>query len=114
MKNIFVACLLMFSVTHASEAVKGAKKDVENFKIEMQSQMNVIEANIKNLRSRIKDNGKAAQKETLAELEKSKEKLNSQIESIKDEGDSKWKNMKKELSESLESLNARIQKALKD
>ena len=116
MKLLFVLVSfgLALSVANASETVAGVKKDYQNFKQEMSTQLEQAEQNLEALRAKSKDKITTTQKATVEELQNTKEKLRIELENMKNEGVKVSKKVKSDLATSISSLNERIQKALKD
>lgn len=105
--------LITFAV-NASETVKGVKKDYQSFKQEMNMQLEQAEQSLEVLKAKGEDHLNSAQKATLAELQATKEKLKSKLDSMVQESVKTSRKVKADLASSISSLNERIQKALKD
>ncbi len=118
MKQVLIISLLAFglsfSTANASETVKGAKQDYQNFKKEMSVKLKDAEKKIEQLRSEGVSEVNEAKKETAKDLEITKNKLKSELEDLKKDGEKTTSKWKAELAASINSLNERIQKALKD
>lgn len=116
MKAVLVIVALGWFVTmaNASETVAGVKKDYQNFKQEMSTQLEQAEQNLEALRAKSKDKITTTQKATVEELQSTKEKLRIELENMKTESVKASKKVKSDLAASISSLNEKIQKALKD
>ncbi|MCM2349399.1 MAG: hypothetical protein NDI69_05205 [Bacteriovoracaceae bacterium] len=113
----FFTTLLLVSLmlpTFASETVKGARKDLDKFKQEMSVELQDIENKLKKLSEDSQKKGSAAYKQTIQDLNKSREKLRSDLYDLEADAKGEWKEAKSELSKSIDKLNSRIQEALKD
>jgi len=111
--SIISLCLIIPAV-NASEAVKGAKKDYQSFKQEMNMQLEQAEQNLEVLKAKSEDKLSSVQKAAIAELQATKENLKSRLENMKSESIKASRKVKADLASSISSLNERIQKALKD
>lgn len=105
---------LALGAAHASETVKGAKKDLDAFKKEMTVKLEATEKKLAELKIKAKAKGDAAQEKTVAELEQTKEKLQAELSDLKDDTKSSWTKFKAGLADSVDRLNAKIQKSLKE
>jgi len=103
-----------FSASHASETVKGAKKDIESFKKEMAAKLEESEKRLKELRSKAAKKGDQVQDQTVQELEATQSRLKGELDTAKVEAKSNWAKFKSTMASSIEDLNAKIQKKLKD
>ncbi len=118
MKNIarFVLLTLLIQVSnaYASETVEGAKKDYDNFKIEMSAKLDQVESELNLLKEKSKEKTSQTQAETIQELEKTKAKLKAELSEMKQTGSSSWKKFKANFAASVDKLNSKIQTKLKD
>jgi len=105
--------LLHFSAT-ASETVKGAKKDLENFKTEMTTKLDKVEKELMLLKAKAKNKKDEVKEKTITELEENRAQLKSDLEKIKEDGSSGWKKLKGGIADSFDKLNSKIQKAMKE
>jgi ABC-type phosphate transport system auxiliary subunit len=117
--QVFVSVLLILVISQvgyafASEAVKGAKKDVEAFKQEMAVKLDSVEKQLEELRIKTKKKSTEIQENTVKDLELTRNKLRKELNSLEDSTKTNWKQMKKDFSESIDSFHAKLQKALKD
>lgn len=103
-----------FSTSYASETVKGAKQDYQNFKKEMNVKLKDAEKKIERLRSEGVAEVNEAKKETAKDLELTKNKLTAELENLKKDSRTTTAKWKADLAASINALNERIQKALKD
>lgn len=115
MRSILLGLVLAFSFsTFASETTKGMKKDYDAFKTEMSEQLTSVEKKIEELKVKAKQKGSATQEETIAGLEKTKEKLKTELAEAKESGKDNWSKFKASFAKSVDNLNTKIQKAVKD
>ncbi len=118
MKNflnlLIVTILIGFGTTYASETVDGAKKDYENFKTEMSSQLDHVESELALLKEKAKEKSNQTQNESIQELEKTKAKLKAELNQMQQTSASGWKKFKTEFALSVDKLNSKIQKKLKN
>ena len=103
-----------FSFSHASETVKGAKKDFHNFKKEMKEKIALAEKKIEELRSKGETEIDETKRSAAKELEVTKNKLKAEVDSLKEDGKKTSKKIKNDLASSINNLNEKIQKALKE
>lgn len=96
----------------ASETVKGAKKDYEQFKKEMNEELDKAEAKIQELKAKAKTEGKETKEETIKDLEKSRDDLKARLNEMQKDGETGWKKFKKKMAASIDHLNKKIQKSL--
>lgn len=109
-----VLVTLLSPFASASETVKGAKKDFEEFKKEMSVKLDTAEKKIEELRVAAKVKGNQTQEKLAVELEQAKNNLKKQQADLKYESETGWKRVKQSFSEAADNLNAKIQKALKE
>ena len=109
-----LAIALVYSAAQASETIKGAKKDYQVFKKDMEGQLEVADKKLEELRAKGKDKVDEAHKATVLELESTQAKLKADLEKLKADGEKASKSFKSKLAASISSLNERIQKALKN
>lgn len=118
MKNIsrFIVFTLLIFVSNgqASETVEGAKKDYDNFKIEMSAKLDQVESKLNLLKENAKEKASQSQAESIQELEITKAKLKSELSDMKQTGNSSWKKFKANFAASVDKLNSKIQTKLKD
>lgn len=105
---------LVYSAAQASETIKGAKKDYQTFKKNMEGQLEVADKKLEELKAKGVDKVDEAHKTTVSDLEATKSKLKLDLEKLKADGEKATKEFKSKLAESISSLNERIQKALKN
>lgn len=94
----------------ASETVKGAKKDIAQFKQEMAVKLESLEKQIAELKAK----GGKAKSKTVAELEGSRDAVKAKLSKVSEDGKDGWESLKKNLADSMNKLNDKVQKALKD
>ncbi len=109
----FVFGFVLSSYVHSSETVEGAKKDFQTFKKDMNKRMDSLETQIKELKTKAKEHGEAAEEKTVTGLENAKNRLSEDLRKLQFESEKNFKKFKTEFASSLDNLNARIQKALK-
>jgi TolA-binding protein len=123
MRNLILFAVLIVSAGYAleyhamaSETVKGAQKDFENFKSDMNKQLRTLEIKITELKNKAKaetnETTKKTMDSTVHELETGRDKLKSEIKDMKSETEESWAHVKKGLSDAMNSLNERVQKSL--
>ncbi|MBX3022421.1 MAG: hypothetical protein KF799_12175 [Bdellovibrionales bacterium] len=105
---------LVYFGAQASETVKGAKKDIETFKQEMNTKIDEADKEIAALKEAAKQKTDAAKEQTIKDLEATREKLRADLKALKEESGSKWAQMKKSFADSVDRLNSKVQKALKE
>ncbi len=96
----------------ASETVKGAKKDLSQFKTEMNTKLEKIEDELKELRANANEKGSDAKKKTVSELEQMRDNLRAKVNDLSEDSGDAWQKFKKGLADSADELNAKIQNAL--
>lgn len=106
--------MFSFSVGHASETVKGAKKDYQSFKNEMSAKLDSAELKLKELRAKAALKRDSTQDAAIAELEMTQAKLKSDLAEVKEAGKSNWSKFKAGFASSVDNLNTKIQHAVKD
>ena len=112
---VFVASIFCIgSIGLASEAIKGAQKDIDQFKMEMSEKVKSIENQISQLKENARTKKNSAKDKTIHELEVSRDKIKAELSEVKMTSEQRWSEMKKNIGKSVDGLNARIQKALKD
>jgi len=99
--------------THASEAVKGAKKDLEVFKEEMIVKINDMEKQIQILKQKTQEKGSRVNEQALTELEENRLKVKKELAELKKASQSSWQKAKAAFADSVDKLNTKIQKAAK-
>jgi hypothetical protein len=118
MKKLFIIISALFFAiaVHAteSETVKGAKKDVESFKKEMNVKLQIAETKIAELKSKAADKSSKAKTTTIAELEASRDAIKAKMATLSENSKESWASMKKSMADSVNSLNAKVQNALKE
>ncbi len=114
MKRIILCLSLLFFYAQGSETVKGAQKDFENFKSEMSAKLETAEKELKELRAKAKEQGAAKKEEVIADLEKTRDHLRTQLEKADESAKDNWKKFKESFAKSVDNLNFKIQKSLKD
>ena len=114
LKFLVVGCALISLNCFASETVEGAKKDYEVFKSDMSKKLDDVERELVVLKEKAKQKSSEAQTDSILELEKTKVKLKTELESMKQTGSSSWKKMKASFAASVDKLNSKVQKKLKD
>jgi cell division protein FtsB len=107
-------CLFAVLSSNASETMKGAKKDYDNFKTSISAKMESLEKEIEELKVKTKTKGTEVKDSTLEELEAARDDLKTQINKLEEGSKENWKSMKQKISESADSLHSKLQKALKD
>lgn len=117
--RIFFTIIVFFAMTqssfaYASEAINGAKKDIESFKQEMTLKLGSVEKQLEELRAKTKQQGSAIQETTIKDLEITRIKLRNELENLKENSKSNWKQIKMDFAASIDSLHTKLQKALKD
>lgn len=112
-KITFIFCLWV-PISQASETVKGAKKDFEQFKHKLSTELDSAEAKIIELKNKAKSQGNQTQEKLAQDLETAKNEIRKQQAELKYESHSNWKQLKKSLSEATDNLSKKIQSALKD
>lgn len=113
-KIIFVLIFALTTTTLASETAKGAKKDYEEFKVEMTQKLEATEKKIAELKAKAKTKGSEAEAKTIAEFEKTRDDLKQSLDELQKKSESNWKKLKKKFSSSVDNLNKKIQKKLED
>ncbi len=116
MKAIILAIILSTSLGAfaASETVKGAKKDFEQFKAEMNQELNEIDQKIEALKIKAKAKGNETHDKSIVELENTRNELNLKLDSVQKKSESNWKKFKKSFADSMNKLNSKVQKSLED
>lgn len=98
----------------ASETVKGAKKDFENFKTEMTTKLDKVEKELMLLKAKAKNKKNEVQEKTIAELEENRTQLKNDLDKLKSDGSDGWKKIKTGIADSFDKLNSKIQKVMKE
>lgn len=109
--SVLVGLSFSFSALAASETVEGAKKDYAEFKKEMSEKLDNVEKKLSELKDKAKEKGAAAQEKSIDEIEKTKQKLKTQLNDLESSSESTWSKVKKSFAHSVDQLNTRIQKA---
>ena len=110
----FISMVFLIQTTFASETIKGAKKDLDQFKHEMSVELEKMEKNLKVMSEKAEKKSDTVYKDTLKEMTIKRDKLRVELNTLEADAKGKWKDAKTNISSSLNSLNERIQKALKD
>lgn len=114
LKLFFTSLVVAISCNSwASETVKGAKKDFAEFKQSMNTKLDKIEAELKELKASAGEKGHVAKEKTIKELEALRDDLRKKTEELNDDGSDAWKSFKEKLAKSADELNAKVQNALK-
>lgn len=113
---LFISSSLLALTVFAteSETLKGAQKDIENFKKEMSVKLGALEEQIASLKSKATEKGSETKSKTIQELEAARDALKVKMAEFSDSSKEGWANMKKSFAESMDALNAKVQKALKE
>jgi Skp family chaperone for outer membrane proteins len=101
------------NVAHASETVKGAKKDFEQFKSEMNVRIEKIEAELAELKKSAADKSDTTKEKSIHELEELKSDLKTKVEKMNEDSSEAWQKLKASIAKSADELNQKIQAALK-
>lgn len=108
---IFVGAFAGISA-QASETTKGLQKDYDKFKQEMTVKLDETEKQIDSLRAKAQTQGAEAKDKTVAELEKARTDLQTQLADTKADSKKSWKSFKKSFAQSVDGLNTKIQSYL--
>ncbi len=111
---VTLASASLLTYSFASETLKGAKKDMENFKIEMSQKLEQTEKQLSELKETVQEKGGETQDKVVKDLENTRDELRRKLGEVDSTVNENWKKFKKNFADSLDSLNARIQKALKN
>jgi hypothetical protein len=96
-----------------SETAKGAKKDYQQFKAEMNAKLDDLDRKIDELKTQSSNQAEDAKNNTVTELEADRAKLKNQLDEMESSGKSNWRKFKGKLASSFDTLNAKVQRALK-
>ena len=115
-KYIMTISLTLFFAhsVFSSETLKGAKKDIETFKTEMNVKLEKVEKELMLLKAKAKNKGSEIEQKTANELENTRMQLKKELSEIKDDSHDGWSKLKSNLAESFDKLNTKVQKALKN
>ncbi len=106
--------LSLNSSAWSSETIKGAKKDFQEFKEDLDNRISSIDSKMVQLKSQMKQKGSEVKDETLKDLQTTREKLRKEYEKFENASSDSWSSFKKSLSETTNNLNDKIQKALSE
>lgn len=110
----FLIIVLAGFLAFSSETIKGAQKDFESVKTELNVKLTEAEAKLEELKAKAVANGSAAKTKAIAEAEATRDSLRTKINEMQDDGKSGWKKMKASIAKSIDTLNSKVQKAMAD
>jgi Sec-independent protein translocase protein TatA len=100
--------------TTESATLAGFKKDMADFKNEMSMKLDSAEAEILALKEKAKVKGTKIKQTTINDLESTKAKIKTDLNSLDKSSESAWKSMKTKIANTMDSLNTKTQKALNE
>lgn len=97
-----------------SATAAGFKEDMASFKQEMSMKLESAEAEIMTLKEKAKVKGSHVKQTTIADLEKTKMKIKTDLDNLEKSSESNWKSMKTKIANAMNNLNTKTQKALRE
>ncbi|WP_409479847.1 hypothetical protein [Pseudobdellovibrio sp. HCB154] len=97
-----------------SATAAGFKEDMASFKQEMSMKLESAEAEIMALKEKAKMKGSKVKQTTIADLEKTKARIKTDLDNLDKSSESSWKNMKTKIATAMDNLNTKTQKALRE
>ena len=102
------------TTTTESATLAGFKKDMADFKHEMSMKLDSAESEITALKEKAKAKGSKVKQTTINDLESTKARIKTDLNSLDKSSESAWKSMKTKIANTMDSLNTKTQKALNE
>lgn len=98
----------------ASETLKGAKKDFQEFRTEMAVKLDILEAKLGSAKVAAQKKGDEAKVKTAETLQETRKELREKLDRAQVQGRKAWAKFKGDFATSVDQLNHKIQTSLKD
>lgn len=97
-----------------SATMAGFKEDMATFKQEMSMKLDSAEMEISALKEKAKVKGSHVKQATITDLEKTKMKIRTDLDSLDRSSENTWKTMKTKIANAMDELNTKTQKAMRE
>lgn len=111
--GLILSAFQVFPV-QASEALKGAKKDFQEFRTEMAVKLDILEAQLGSAKVAAQKKGDEAKIKTTETLQETRRELREKLDRAQVKGRKAWAKFKEDFATSVDHLNNKIQTNLKD
>lgn len=102
------------TMTTGSATGAGFKQDMAEFRMEMSAKLESAETQIAALKEKSKMKGSSIKQATITDLEKTRDKIKTDLDALDKSTESSWRNLKTKIAQAMDNLNTKAQRLLQE